>query len=270
MSELMKRSITGLILIAVMVTSVIAGAWIFVFTVLLLNIFCVNEFYRLFQSLSPRKTWGIFVSTGLFVSVMLFTLNIFTWQVLLLIFPLALSLFVSELYTRSERPFERLAITFLAIIYITIPALFLANLPIIPFEDKVYHTQYVLGFYFLVWSHDSGAFAIGKLFGKHALFLRITPKKTWEGSVGGAISAMIMAYLLSFFYSDLSLQNWMVIALIVTLTGTYGDFIKSLLKRSLQVKDSGTALPGHGGFLDRFDALLGSAPFVFSYVLLLH
>ncbi len=270
MSEISKRITTGLLIVAIMVLTALAGTRIFVFTILLLNLLCVNEFYKLFHTYSPKRMWGIFFSAGTFVLMMLFSLKIFTWEVLLLIIPLGFSLFVSELYTRSERPFIRLGITFLATIYITVPALFLANLPLIPFEGNSFHSHYVLGLYFLVWAHDSGAFATGKLIGKHPLFSRISPKKTREGSAGGALSAMTIAYLLSLFYTEMSLMDWMLVSAIVIVAGTFGDFIKSLLKRSLHVKDSGTSLPGHGGFLDRFDALLSSVPFVFVYILLMN
>ncbi|MES2396611.1 MAG: phosphatidate cytidylyltransferase, partial [Bacteroidota bacterium] len=116
--------------------------------------------------------------------------------------------------------------------------------------------------------NDSGAYLVGSAIGKHKLFLRVSPGKTWEGSVGGAIASYGVAYLISGWYTSISRLDWMVIATILIVIGTLGDLVKSIFKRSLNVKDSGTILPGHGGILDRFDSLIMSAPFVFTYLYL--
>jgi len=104
--------------------------------------------------------------------------------------------------------------------------------------------------------------------GKHKLFERLSPGKTWEGSAGGAIFALLTAWGLSFVFHQLDLMQWMLLSLILIITGTLGDLVESMLKRSLGIKDSGDILPGHGGLLDRFDAVLLSAPFVFVYLAL--
>ena len=114
---------------------------------------------------------------------------------------------------------------------------------------------------------DSGAFFIGKLIGKHYLFKRISPKKTWEGSIGGFLAAGLAGFLNFILFEGLLLSQWLLLALIINLTGSFGDLTKSMLKRSAGVKDSGNILPGHGGILDRFDSLMGSAPFVLVYLI---
>ena len=111
------------------------------------------------------------------------------------------------------------------------------------------------------------AYIFGRWLGKHRLFERISPKKSWEGSAGGMLSAMGMAFVLAQFFTELATIDWIVITVIIVVTGTLGDLVESMLKRSLNVKDSGTLLPGHGGLLDRFDALFLSVPFVLLYLI---
>lgn len=118
----------------------------------------------------------------------------------------------------------------------------------------------------IVWCNDIFAYLTGSLFGKHKLFERISPKKTWEGFVGGLFFALLSAYVLSLFSNSLSLIEWLVLATIVVFTATIGDLSESMLKRNAGVKDSGSLMPGHGGVLDRFDAVLFATPFVFIYL----
>lgn len=131
---------------------------------------------------------------------------------------------------------------------------------------ETYTTAILIGLFVLVWSSDVFAYLIGSMFGKHRLFERVSPKKSWEGSIGGLAFAILAAYILSLFYTELSIINWIIMAVIVVITGTLGDLSASLLKRIAGVKDTGTLLPGHGGVLDRFDAVLFAAPFVFVYI----
>jgi phosphatidate cytidylyltransferase len=134
------------------------------------------------------------------------------------------------------------------------------------FEDGVYHFEIIFGCLFILWASDTGAYFAGTFFGKRKLFERISPKKSWEGFFGGALLALVFAYGLSRYLDYLSVTQWFVIAVIIIVGGTFGDLIESLLKRSIEIKDSGTVLPGHGGFLDRFDGLLISTPFIVAYL----
>ncbi|MBL7893429.1 MAG: phosphatidate cytidylyltransferase, partial [Bacteroidia bacterium] len=101
---------------------------------------------------------------------------------------------------------------------------------------------------------------------KHKLFERISPKKTWEGTIGGGILAFVVAYIVSIYFTEYRMIDWMIIALIIIAFGNLGDLVESLFKRTIDVKDSGTILPGHGGILDRFDSLIMSIPFIFIYI----
>ena len=130
------------------------------------------------------------------------------------------------------------------------------------------HYGIALGYLLLLWLNDTGAYFVGSLVGKHKLFERISPGKTWEGSAGGALFALATAWGLSMLFIQLTTMHWLILAIIVVISGTIGDLVESMLKRSLGIKDSGNILPGHGGMLDRFDAVLISAPFVFVYLAL--
>lgn len=121
----------------------------------------------------------------------------------------------------------------------------------------------ILGLFILTWSSDVFAYLTGSMFGKHKLFERISPKKTWEGSFGGLVFALLAAYILSIFITDISLLRWLVLAVVIVISGTLGDLVESMLKRNAGVKDSGTIFPGHGGVLDRFDAVIFATPMVF-------
>jgi phosphatidate cytidylyltransferase len=175
-----------------------------------------------------------------------------------------------KLYKRFERkPFTNIAYTFLGLFYVAAP---FALLNIAAFENGNYNYQIMFGCLFILWASDTGAYFAGTYLGKRKLFERISPKKSWEGFFGGALLALAFAIGLPFFFesidqpSFLSLTNWIIVGLIIIVGGTFGDLIESLLKRSIEIKDSGDALPGHGGFLDRFDGLLISAPFIVAYL----
>jgi len=118
--------------------------------------------------------------------------------------------------------------------------------------------------------NDTGAYLIGVTFGKHRLFERISPKKSWEGFVGGAIAAFVSGYVFSIYMPQISLINWIVFSEIIVIFGTFGDLMESMLKRTLEVKDSGNVIPGHGGLLDRFDSMLLAGPVVFIYLSFLY
>ena len=254
-----------------MVGSVLFSQYTFVLLFFGINLLGLLEFHRLLNSSSTSlKKISVFVlSSTVFLSAVFVFMHICDFKILFINIPIVFLIFVVELYLEEQNPFLHLAIFFLGIIYVTVPSVFIVGIPFIPFDQKIYQWHFILGYFLLVWANDTGAYIFGKLFGKHFLFKRISPKKTWEGSFGGACCTFITASVVSLFYQELTLADWMVIALIVIVIGTFGDLIKSLLKRSVNVKDSGTILPGHGGILDRFDSMFSSAPFVFCYLLII-
>jgi phosphatidate cytidylyltransferase len=169
-----------------------------------------------------------------------------------------------KLYKKFERkPFTNIAFTFLGIFYVAVP---FAILNVVVYEEGNYNYEIILGSLLILWASDTGAYFAGTRFGKRKLFERISPKKSWEGFVGGAVLALIFVFGLSLFLHSLTVEQWLIVGIIIIVGGTFGDLIESLLKRSIEIKDSGDSLPGHGGFLDRFDGLLISAPFIAAYL----
>lgn len=239
---------------------------------MLVCILGTHEFFQLAKKTNakPQTYFGIVAGCVLFATCYI-AASTSIYYPLFLNIPLFFLIFIFELYKKSEAPFLNIAFTLLGIFYIALP-LGLLNFLAFPLinQSLQYDSQILLGFIFMVWAHDTGAYIVGSLWGKHRLFERISPKKSWEGSAGGVIATFGIAWLVSGFYHLLNLQQWMGVGVIVVLAGTYGDLAKSMLKRSIGVKDSGKILPGHGGIIDRFDAILFSAPFLVSFLLYLY
>jgi phosphatidate cytidylyltransferase len=270
MSSVLTRAITGTVLVVTITASVLASPYSFIALLLIVDLFALFEFYRLVRAghLHARVGEGQFVSTSFFVSACLVFSNFFNATIFLINIPLVVLIFIRELYSNAPNPFQNLALTFSGIAYVTLPIILFAGIAFLPLGQGIYHPTIVFGYFIILWASDTGAYAAGKLIGKHKLFERISPKKTWEGSIGGTLSAIGATYMVSLFEARASLRDWLIMSAIIVVMGTYGDLLKSLLKRTAGVKDSGTLLPGHGGFLDRFDSLIGSAPVVFGYLVL--
>lgn len=178
----------------------------------------------------------------------------------LLVVPMVAGVFVAELFRAKERPFWNVAATLLIPFYVVVPFVFLQKLAFVSGE---YNPILVLSFFALVWVNDTGAYLVGVTMGKRRLFPRISPKKSWEGFVGGVLFAVALSYGLSVWIDQYHSLLWMATGLVVAVTGTLGDLTESMLKRAMEVKDSGSVLPGHGGVLDRFDAFTFAAPLVY-------
>ena len=179
-------------------------------------------------------------------------------------------MFFIELFRNKPNPFNNIGFTVLGIIYIIVPFLLLSITSFdITSSDISYAPNKLLGFFLLIWANDTFAYLVGIAIGRTKLFERISPKKTWEGTIGGIICTQGIAYIISIYFTELTMIQWMIIALIISVFGTLGDLVESMFKRSLGVKDSGNILPGHGGILDRFDAVLLCSPFVVVYLMLI-
>ena len=273
-NNLTQRLITALLGGTAIILGVASSEWIYFAIFFIICLFSLLEFYKLsgLDGMIPLKTLGTII--GLLV----FTLSFFIEREELdrkyyyAIFPIIAVVYLIKLYKKTERkPFTNIAFTFLGIFYIAMPFALLNHAVhrevILNGQTIVqYNYEVILGSLFILWASDSGAFVAGTLFGKHRLFERISPKKSWEGFWGGAILASAVAYGLTFTFTSLSSIDWFVIGIIIIIGGTFGDLVESLLKRSIEIKDSGSSLPGHGGFLDRFDGLLISAPFIVAYL----
>jgi len=179
-------------------------------------------------------------------------------------------LLVAELYLKQPDPVSDWAYTMLSQMYVALP---LALLNVLAFPANTsgmvtFCTLLPLSVFVFLWVNDSGAYCVGSLIGRHKLFPRISPGKSWEGSIGGAGFVLAAAWAISHFLDDgmLTLPQWLGLGLVVVFFGTWGDLVESLLKRTLGIKDSGSILPGHGGMLDRFDSSLLAIPAAVVYL----
>ena len=274
-SNLTQRLITGILGSAAIITGVCLGEWTYFLIFLIICLFTLLEFYKLvgLDGLAPQKAYGTLC--GILIFCLSFFIEgripvggaVISPKHYILIFPLISCIYMIKLYKKFERkPFTNIAFTFLGIFYVAVP---FALLNVAAYDEGEYNYEIILGSLLILWASDTGAYFAGTRFGKRKLFERISPKKSWEGFVGGAVLALIFVAGLSYFLHSLTTQQWVLVGIIIIIGGTFGDLIESLLKRSIEIKDSGDSLPGHGGFLDRFDGLLISAPFIAAYLELL-
>ena len=261
-----QRIITGLVGIVIIVLAVHNGEWSYFGLFLVICVLTQLEFYKLtgLDGMLPLKWMGTFFGAFLYCVSFLVERGTLDATIYLFMFPMIATIFFVKLYKKSDKkPFTNIAYTLCGIFYVAVP---FTLLNIIAFSRGPYSFQIVLGVLSLFWASDTGAYFAGVRFGKTQLFARVSPKKSWEGSIGGAVTALAAALIFSLFYSDLLAWQWIVVGGIIVITGTYGDLVESLFKRSIAIKDSGQGLPGHGGFLDRFDGLLLSSHFILIFL----
>ncbi|MDP9078631.1 MAG: phosphatidate cytidylyltransferase [Bacteroidota bacterium] len=261
------RAITGFFFIIVMLASVLLGPYVFSVFYLLVSILCLHEFYKLIAQtgLKPNMEAGILNGVLVFVLVALqYYIHMPLGMLSILTFTMAL-IFIQELYRPSPAPFSNIAFTFLGIMFTVVPFSFFHALA---FVGGHFNFHFPLGFLLMLWTNDTGAYLSGRFLGRTKLFERHSPNKTWEGFIGGVLLAIGTATILSHYFADVQWKQWASMALYISLVGTFGDLVESMFKRSINIKDSGGILPGHGGLLDRFDGLLLSAPLVFTFLYL--
>jgi phosphatidate cytidylyltransferase len=277
MSDFWKRSITGILFVVAMIGSVLLGPWPFFILLFIINILSIIEYTKIFavKEYAPFKNFSIVAGVAVFSIIGLYFNGILESRYLWLLPPILLLSLVVELYTKRVAPFERAAISAFGILYISVPlALFIAiaNLgDTVNFDSGNYDSYKVMGCFYLIWANDTFAYLFGRKFGRTPLFPSVSPKKTREGTAGGVAGTIGIAFALYYISPQhLQLYEWLGLAVIFSLFGSWGDLVESRLKRSFNIKDSGTLLPGHGGILDRFDALLFSIPFATSFLYFLH
>jgi phosphatidate cytidylyltransferase len=264
-SNFLKRTFTGAVFLVVMIGGIAWNQYSFYALFFLIAILGLDEFYKLLikSGHEPQRKLGLLCGATIFLLIAISKL-IDEQAVVYLSFVLLSTIFFAELYRNKQNPFQNIAYSILGIVYIVMPfALWVNFIKGYSFENGgIYNPHLLLGFFFLLWTNDTGAYLVGISIGKHKLWERISPKKTWEGFFGGLILSMAIGYGISLFYTELHYILWMLMAAIVSIFGTMGDLVESAFKRSLDVKDSGSILPGHGGILDRFDGVFLSTPFV--------
>lgn len=246
--------------------STLFGRFAFVLMVILVEVIALLEFYRLFSphGIDSNRFFGI-------LTIVLIILNLYYYKLKYLIPLLMFSLLIimsHEMFRNKKRAIENMGVTILGILYI---GLFGSLILIREFRQDSfpYITSgwLVMQIFFTIWICDTAAYLWGMKFGSHPLFKRVSPKKTWEGAIAGFIGAIGGAFFVRFlFLRETSVQYTVVLGLIIGIAGQTGDLIESFIKRNAGVKDSGNILPGHGGFLDRFDSVLAVAPVVYFYI----
>ena len=250
----------------VMVGSLLVGALPFSLFLLALASMNLREFYQLIsrEEVQPQQRWGQILMASLFFPLITVCLYGSVSYPILIFCVLALvMIFITELYREQAQPFHNIAYTVLGVMFVALPFMFFYG---IAFLQEGYSWHLPLGFLILLWANDTGAYMVGIKFGKHRLFERHSPKKSWEGFIGGALISLTAAAVLSYYFKDLGLIEWLGMSAILVIGATFGDLVESMLKRALSAKDSGSLLPGHGGLLDRFDGLLIAAPLVYVYL----
>lgn len=274
MSKFLTRALTGVVFAVVLIGSIYWSAWSFGALFLLVTILGVQEFYRLSKKAGakPQLLLGLVAAFLLFTGAFSHSAGLswsFPFFPLLMI--LVFSTFLWELFRTSEKPFLNLGFTLLGWVYVALPFALLPYLGFFrgEFRSESYSPEIILGYLFCLWLNDTGAYLVGSQIGRTKLFERVSPNKTWEGTIGGLLFGLGTAFVCSLFFDVLSTTEWLGLGAITVVTGSLGDLVESRFKRSIKVKDSGNLLPGHGGILDRFDAVLGSAPFVFTYLYLI-
>lgn len=279
MKNLITRSITGVLFVAIIVVCFMRPeAMILLFA--LVTGLTVWEYTGLVNQIDG-VTVNRFISTAagvyLFLAIAGFCSGITPSAVFIPYLLSVIYLFISELYNESKNAINNWAYTMLSQMYVALP---LATINILAFRDiggqVVFSYLTPLSIFIFLWANDTGAYCFGSLFGKHKLFPRISPGKTWEGSVGGGILVLVVAAIIGYLESSnadqmvggstMSIPEWMGMGLVVVFFGTWGDLVESLFKRTLGIKDSGNILPGHGGMLDRFDSSLMAMPAAVVYL----
>jgi len=271
MNNLVLRTITGVIFVAVLVGCIVAspysfGLLFFAITVLSVSEFChivnAREGVKVNTMITSMAGGYLFLAFYSYVSGLIATGAIFLPYLLSLIY-----LLVAELYLQRKDPILNWAYVMMAQLYVALPFSLLSVLafntdPAHPFI-VLYRWIFPLSVFLFLWASDSGAYCVGSLLHKKfpaKLFPRISPNKSWVGSIGGGVIGMAVAAVIWAFDKSLSLPQWIGFSLVVTVFGTWGDLVESLIKRTLGIKDSGNVLPGHGGMLDRFDSSLLAIP----------
>ena len=264
--ELIKRLIAGIIGAFIIIFAIAFHQWTYFAVFFSITLITLWEFYGLLraQSFLPIRLLGMIVGAMIFVLSFLIEDCLINDRLYFLLFPTASFIFFIKLYKKNDaNPFTNIAFFFLGIIYVCVP---LSLLNVTAFITGKYNYELPLGILLILWASDTGAYFAGVNFGKTKLFERVSPKKSWEGSLGGTVLALTMAYGISHFFEVVTVWSWLVITVIIIIAGTYGDLVESMFKRSILIKDSGTTIPGHGGFLDRFDGLLLAVPFIIVYL----
>ena len=271
-SNFIQRAITGIIFIAVLIGCILGGGIPFTILFALISALTIHEFGMIVNRTGKvQMNKRITVLSGVFLFLCFSYTGVVpgTYEIFIPYLFLIMYLLISELYMKRKDPINNWAYGMMSQLYIALPFALLNVLAYHTTETEgisQYNPILPLSIFIFNWVNDTGAYCTGMLFGKHRLFERISPKKSWEGSIGGAAFSIVAAIVLANFFDFLTVAQWIGLGLTVVIFGTWGDLTESLLKRTLGIKDSGNILPGHGGMLDRFDSTLMAVPAAVVYL----
>lgn len=279
MKNLITRSITGVIFVAAVVTCFLRPeAMIFLFALVTgLTVWEYTGIVNNLENVAVNRFLSTVAAVYFFLAMAGFCSGIVPSAVFIPYLLTVVYMFISELYTKAPNPINNWAYTMLSQMYIALPFSMINVLAFRGAGDAViYNYLLPLSIFIFLWTNDTGAYLSGSLFGKHKLFPRVSPGKSWEGSIGGGILVLAVAAFLGWYENSgiheeavelaMSIPQWMGLGLVVVFFGTWGDLVESLFKRTIGIKDSGNILPGHGGMLDRFDSSLMAIPAAVVYI----
>ncbi len=272
MSEILKRSLTGALYVIIIISSAFLSHYLLLIFFTIVGFICLKEFQTLLKFKNLISYVSLVILLYYFHQFYFFEkdthipnsvlIPLFAYAMMTLLVKIFL---LKDLFTLNEIPIFEGKKHLLTLFYIVPSIIFLT---IIPVYDKDF--EYVLvGTFVLIWVNDSFAYLVGKNFGKHKLLERISPKKTVEGFIGGALASILASFIIYYYIAILPWWAWFVLAIIASVFGTLGDLVQSKFKRKADVKDSGKIMPGHGGVFDRMDSILFSSTFVFVFILIL-
>ncbi len=264
-----QRVLSALIAIPIVFTAIYWSAWSYFLLFLLVVVLAMLEFYRLacLGGIRPNKFLGVGGGIVTYALVFLSASGYIPGNYLYILCPMVAFIYLIELYQQSTTPFTNIAYTLLGIVYVSGPFTLLHITALA--KGGAYSHEIVMGILLILWANDTGAYLVGSSIGNRRLFQRISPHKSWEGSLGGAALALAVSYAIANYFNTIDLWTWLGVGGIIIVAGTYGDLVESMLKRSLNIKDSGDIIPGHGGLLDRFDSFLLAVPCIVAFVKLL-
>ena len=274
LSNLITRALSGAVFVAVITGSILLHPCAYAGVMLLVVVWAMLEYYDIVirDRVYAGRLGGVLTGAAIFTASFFYFQDNISGDVFLFFIPLLIFIFIRQLYSRDQNTFRAIAHTLTGVVYIALPFA-LCNGLVFPSgndgflnPENKYVPDILLGFFILLWTNDTFAYLTGIMFGRHRLFERISPKKSWEGFIGGLVGTIALSLLVARMFPILPFYHWMAVAAITVIFGVYGDLIESLLKRNLKIKDSGRFLPGHGGILDRFDSVFIAAPMVYFYL----
>ena len=271
MKNLIIRALTGIIFVVVLISAICIHPIFFLILFCIITGLTLWEFGGLvkhYENANLQRTVNVLGGVYLFIATFVYANGLTDGKIFLPYLLFIMLTMIAELYYKAPNPINNWAFTLFAQIYCAGSFSILNFIGAEPGTPGVmsYTPLFIMAIFIFVWLDDTGAYLVGSLIGKHKLFERISPKKSWEGFFGGLILSLASSQAFAWFAPEINRMNWLGLAATVVLFGTWGDLIESLLKRTLGVKDSGNVLPGHGGMLDRFDSVMLAVPASYIYI----